>query len=297
MKKILAILILLLIGLPPAAVFGDEQPEASMYLWRMINEARVYPLRTIESLGIDEEAARQALGDDAWILEQGLPPLAWNDSLFQVAADHNQDMVAQLYYSSTGLDGSTVADRVAAREYEAEVADELLGVMAFDAVIAPLEAARLLFENWLADELNPANTAARRIFSHDFTEVGLSFNAAVLDLGEDLPHNVYVAVTDFARPRVPVVYLIGNVYQDDNGNGCWESGEGQSGIGLALRDVIRDEVDIFVSGILGAYQFAVSGIVFTVNVVDDQGILLGADSFSGTALGWQQNSLVDFRFQ
>ena len=297
MKKILAILILLLIGLPPAAAFSDEQPEGSMYLWRMINEARVYPLQTIESLGIDEEAARLALGDDAWMLDQGLPPVAWNDSLFQAAADHNQDMVAQLYYSSTGLDGGSIADRITAQGYDAVGSDELLGIMAFDAVIEPLEAARMLFENWLADELNPANTSARRIFSRDFTEVGFSFNAAVLDLGEDIPHNVYVAVVDFARPGVPVVYLIGNVYQDDNGNGCWEPGEGRPGVGMVLRDMVRGNTDSFISGVQGAYQVAVSGIFFTVGIADAQGMPVGADSFSGAAFGWRESRLVDFRLQ
>ncbi|MCD6388209.1 MAG: CAP domain-containing protein [Desulfobulbaceae bacterium] len=281
----------------PVAAFCSEQPGASMYLWRLINAARVYPLRAIESLGIDEETARQVLGEDAWILDQGLPPLAWNDSLFQAASGHNQDMVAQLYYSSTGLDGSSIADRIAAQGYDAVGSDELLGVMAFDAVIESLEAARMLFENWLQDELNPANTSARRIFSRVFTEVGFSFKSAVLDLGEDIPHNVYVAVTDFACPRVPVAYLIGNVYQDDNGNGCWEPAEGLSGVGLALRDVILDDSDFFTSGPLGAYQVAVSGIVFTVAVVDVQGMPIGADSFSDTAFGWWENRLADFRLQ
>jgi hypothetical protein len=300
MKKIVLTILtiaLLLVGLTPVAAFCDEQPEASMYLWRLINEARVYPLRTIESLGIDEEAARQALGEDAWMLDQGLPPVAWNDSLYQAAAGHNQDMVEQLYYCSTGLDGSSVADRVAAREYEAVAAGELLGVMAFDAVIAPLEAARLLFENWLEDELNPANTSVRRIFSRDFSEAGFSFNAAVLDLGEDLPHNVYVAVVDFGRPQVPGVYLIGNVYQDANQDGFWEPGEGRPGVGMVLRDMVRGNTVSFISGVQGAYQVAVSGIFFTVGIADAQGMPVRADSISGAAFGWRENRLVDFHLQ
>ena len=297
MKKILAILILLLIGLPPAAVFGDEQPEASMYLWRMINEARVYPLRTIESLGIDEEAARQALGDDAWILEQGLPPLAWNDSLFQVAADHNQDMVAQLYYSSTGLDGGSIADRITAQGYDAVGSDELLGIMAFDAVIEPLEAARMLFENWLADELNPANTSARRIFSRDFTELGCSFNAAVLDLGENLPHNVYVAVINFARPVELRVFLLGNVFRDVNGDGRWNYGEGRPGVGMIIQGVGSGEVGPMGSGILGAYQVEISGFYCTVSILDGQGQPVLKRMINGMALGRETNEFFDFSLQ
>ena len=266
-----------------------------MYLWRLINEARVYPLRTIESLGIDEEAARLALGDDAWMLDQGLPPVAWNDSLFQAAADHNQDMVAQLYYSSTGLDGGSIADRITAQGYDAVGSDELLGIMAFDAVIEPLEAARMLFENWLADELNPANTSARRIFSQDFTEVGLSFNAAVLDLGADLPHNVYVAVVDFARPRVPVVYMMGNVYQDANQDGFWEAVEGMVGVNILLHEAACSAGGSVVSRELGAYQVAVPRIYFSLGLYDGLEVLLQQRFFNGISFGRRENSLVDFK--
>jgi len=297
MKKILAILILLFIALSPAAAFSDEQPQASMYLWRLINEARVHPLQVIQDQGIDEELARQALGDDAWMLDQGLPPLAWNDALYQAAAGHNQDMVAQLYYSSTGLDGSSVDVRVAAQGYEAVDSDELLGVMAFDAVIEPLEAARMLFENWLADELNPANASARRIFSRVFTEAGFSFNAAVLDLGADLPPNVYVAVIDFARPQEPRVFLLGNLFQDVNGDGHWTFGEGRSGVRMSFQGVGSGVAGFMDSGLFGAYQVEISAFYCTVSVLDDQGQSVLKRMISGMPLGRENNELFDFCLQ
>lgn len=296
MKKIILTVLttLLLVGLLPTAAFCDEQPSASVYLWRLINEARVHPLQTIQAQGIDEQQARQALGEDAWILDQGLAPLAWNDSLFQAASGHNQDMVTQLYYSSTGLDGSSVADRVAARQYEAVVVDEALGAMAFAGFMEPLEAAKLTFASWLQDELSPEYGGVRRIFNQRFTEIGISVNAVVLDLGPDVPHNVYIAVADVARPLIPRAYMMGNVYQDVNSDGRWECGEGRSGVGMLLRDLPRGETLSILSGELGVYQVAVPEIYFTLTVLDSQGQSLITDSFNGAALGRTNNSLVDF---
>jgi len=300
MKKnalIILTIALLLVGLTPIAALCDEQSEASFYLWRMINEARVHPLQTIQVQGIDEQQARQALGDDAWMLDEGLPPVAWNEALYQAAAGHNRDMVEQLYYSSTGLDGGTVADRVAAQGYEAVVAGELLGVMAFDAVIAPLEAARLLFENWLLDELSPVNTSPRHIFSRDFTEAGFSFNAAVLALGADLLHNVYVAVIDFARPREPRVFLLGNVFQDVNGDGQWNYGEGRPGVGMSFQAVGSGESGNMLSGLFGAYQVEISGFYCTVRVLDAQGQPVVQKMTNGMPLGREESVLFDFVLQ
>jgi hypothetical protein len=293
MKKIIAITLFLLISLMPLAAFCSEQATASMYLWRMINDARVHPLETLQEQGIDAEVARAALGDDAWMIDQGLPPLAWNDALFQAAAGHNQEMVAQLYYGSTGLDGSSVADRIAARDYEAQASDELLGAMAFSGFMEPLEAAKLTFVSWLMDELNPAYGGARRIFSREFTEMGISFNAAVLDLGLDVPHNVYVVVADFAMPLVPRVYLIGNIYEDVNGDGQWELGEGKEGVEVLVRDVARGESQRWTSGFLGAYQIAVADFYFTITVLDSQGQPALSMPFNGISLGRTSNSMVD----
>ncbi len=297
MKKILAIFILLLISLSSAAAFGDEQPQASMYLWRLINEARVYPLRTIGSLGIDEETARLALGDDAWMFDQGLPPLAWNDALFQAATGHNQDMVAQLHYSSTGLDGSSVANRIAVEGYDAVAAGELLGLMAFPNYMEPLETAEMVFQCWLMDELSIGYQGDRRIFSRDFTELGCSFNAAVLELGEAIPHNVYVAVIDFACPQEPRVFLLGNVFQDVNGDGRWNYGEGRPGVGMSFQGVGGGEAGIMDSGVFGAYQVEISGFYCTVSVLDDQGQPVLKRMINGMALGRENNEFFDFSLQ
>jgi uncharacterized protein YkwD len=44
-------------------------------------------------------------------------PLAWNDVLFDAAADHSRDMASHNYFDHTGRDGNRVMQRATARGY------------------------------------------------------------------------------------------------------------------------------------------------------------------------------------
>jgi len=222
----LIIIVSIIICVFPGAVFGeDSSNKAALYLWRFINEARANPKEIIYKLGIDETAARAALGEDQWILDQGLPPLAWNGSLAQAATGHCTDMIENLYYSSTGLDGSHVADRIAATGYMAASSGETLGLTAFVGFMKPLKAAQIMFDNWVQDELDPARGGVgKRIFNPGFTEMGAVFKGVVLDLGDDIPPNIYVVAADFAQPLEQRAYILGSVYMDANGDRVMELG-------------------------------------------------------------------------
>ncbi len=301
-RAIFLVALLLTAVLLPAVARADERVEASAYLWRLINEARVHPLEVIRSQGLDEEKAREALGEDAWMLDRGLAPLAWNGLLFQAAAAHGEDMVARLYYSATDPEGRGVGDRVDALGYGAVAAGELLGVTAFYGFLEPLEAARLIFSSWLVDELTPGSSGPRRIFNPEFTELGISFSAVVLDLGPDVPHNIYLVVADCARPREQRAYILGSIYADSNGNGRWDLGEGRPDLPLHVRDVTvrgagRDSAADFTSGVLGVYQLPVGEIYFSVTITGADGQPLASGSFNGTALGRNSNCLVDFSLE
>jgi len=45
------------------------------------------------------------------------PPLAWNDALFDAAAEHSRDMASHDYFDHTGRDGNRVMQRATARGY------------------------------------------------------------------------------------------------------------------------------------------------------------------------------------
>lgn len=285
MKRIIpSLLILALVFLFSAAVFGGERVDTSLYLWRLVNDARIHPLRVLDAQGIDEALARQALGADADLLDTGLPPLAWNDDLARAAGGHNQEMVATPYYSSIGLDGSSPAERMAACGYEALQADELLGAMAFAVYLEPAEAARLIFASWLRDELTPGQVVRRHIFNRDFTEVGYSFKDIVLDLGGDIPPNIYVVVADFARPRQPRAYLLGNIFADADGDGRFSPAEGRTGFALlAWLAGNPNAVARFATGLGGVYQLRIPAVPFGLALVDEQGSVLARRFFAGSA--------------
>jgi hypothetical protein len=222
----------------------------------LINEARVKPLLVIERLGLDEEKARLALGEDEWILDRGLPPVALNGILLESASKHGQDMIENLYYSSVSLDGRTVEDRVAEVGYEAANTGESLSLLAFQKkFIDPMKAAELMFENLVSAELNPESTLPKNIFGNNFSELGIAFTPATLDLGERLPFFVYLVVMDFAEPLEFKSYLIGSVYRDLNEDGLFGLGEGISDATAMVRSIGAEEGDVVVTGPLGSYQF------------------------------------------
>ena len=166
MKAIRITLILVVVlGFPAAGAWCADDLEASYYLWRMINEARRNPLETLEKIGIDEQAARESLGIDQWILDQNLPPLAWNQNLFDAASKHNQDMGENLYYSHDSLDGTTYLERIEASGYNALFVGESLGALSFGAYLDPLKAAEILFEFMLKDELDPSKVTIPKSLS------------------------------------------------------------------------------------------------------------------------------------
>ncbi len=292
MKKLILIPFVLLIFLVlPKPGWCDEEENASLFLWHLINEARAHPKSTIELLGIDEAAARQALGDEQWVIDQGLPPLAWNDELTQAASGHGNDMIAHLYYSSAGLDGSTPGERMRAAGYDPVSEGETLGALSFSGFIGPMEAVKVVFGNWVRDELNPARQKDREIFNPDFQEMGGAFIGAVLHLGGNIPPNVYLAVAEFARPVESHPYLIGNVYRDLNHNGSMESNEAVVGATVVVGGIGSAGSAQVVSGAFGEYQADLPGSrLIIIDVAGDRGPLITGFLAAG---GGSSSRLVD----
>ncbi len=248
--------------------------EASVQLWRMINDARIHPVETMESFGIDEAAAKDALGKDAGEVARGLAPIAWNDSLAGTACNHNDDMIDNLYYSSTGPDGTTVSDRIFSAGYNADKTGELLGIVAFSGYMTPLEAAKIIFKNWVKTELDPGIAEEKKIFNPEFSEMGISIKAAVVDLGEDHPSNIYLAVADFATPFEHYSFLFGNVYQDANNDGLMEPGEGVSGVMVIVESYLTGSKQWLAPDATGIYRAMLPNGFFTVDVIDAAGNIL-----------------------
>jgi len=185
--------------------------ELQKYLfWQQLNQARRNPMAIIERLNLPLVEVQRVLGQDAWILDQGLPPLAWDNQLSEAASLHGRDMINNLYYSHTSLDGRQPCDRVAATGYDAVQGDETLGLLVFDHYIEYARAIAALVDNILRDELLGTLGVSRNIFSPDFQEVGISFFAETLPRLTGQPY-VYLLVIEFAEPQQPTPFVIGAV--------------------------------------------------------------------------------------
>ncbi len=286
---IMSMMILWCLSWVPGVAWAQNQEKASLYLWRLINEARVKPLAVTKRLGLDEAKARLALGEDEWILDKGLQPVAWNAQLFESAWNHGEDMIENLYYSYVSQDGRTVDDRVAETGYEAVSTGESLGALAFQNFIDPMDAAASIFLNLVRDELDPERNEPRNIFNPSFRELGITFSAATLDVGERLPLYVYLVVADFADPVEMKTYVIGNAFKDRNGDGFLGPDEGVSGLTAIVRPFGTTDGAQVVTGVLGDYQLELPTGFVDFLIKDETGHVLKRQiSFS-----FNENRLLD----
>ena len=217
-KNLIAILLLLTALLPCSGFAADASSAAtareerlalqSLIAWQQINEARDNPRAALERLAIPVEQARAVLGDDAWILDQGLPPLALNQRLRDAANLHGRDMFTRIYYSHVTPEGLGPMERIAAAGYQALAEDETLGILIFSGYVELKLAVDFMVDTMIRDELTGTPGVRRNIFSPDFTEAGIVFFAETIPLIEGEPY-VYLFVMDFAKPVVPARYLLG----------------------------------------------------------------------------------------
>jgi uncharacterized protein YkwD len=274
-------------------------------LWRFINEARRSPLQALEKAGIDEAAAREVLGDHASVLDIGLAPLAWNPRLFESALRHNHDMIARHYYDSVSPDGTTPAERIESAGYDlgAPYTGETLGFLLleesespegaeeFEESVDPFEAARLIFEAMLTEELDPESEMPLNIFNSIATEVGIAVLRMPLDPGDPSTDMLYTAVADFARPEAPRSYLLGNVFHDVDLDGVFSLDEGAAGLRVVLQHFEGIELTEVESGPFGDYQLEVPASGFLQLAVEND---TGGVEETRLLFWWQNmNRLID----
>jgi len=176
-----------------ASLAGEMEAE----LLRLMNEARAKPLLALEAVGINEAFARIMLGDTAWILDEGLPPLSWNAHLNRSASDHNSDMIANGYFDIFSQDGRGPADRVASAGYDALRVGESLARLIVEPGMTPQQIAHSLYDTMLQDEIFYVS-APKRMLNPDMKEVGISVEITVAEGGDG--EKAFVSVADFAVP-------------------------------------------------------------------------------------------------
>ena len=204
----------------------------------MINRARNDPLAVLDDIGIDEATARATLGDDAWILDQGLPPLASNEKLHEAAFARSLDLDEWFCDENIPVQGEGLAERIVSAGYNAICAGEAIGGLFSETFVVPLISARSIFEAMVLEEFSLPQ-GERKIFSPFMTEAGISFRTQTINCGDcEDPVTGYAVVADLAGPSVIRCFLVGNVYHDCNADGNVDPGEGVVGIRVSLRNLL-----------------------------------------------------------
>lgn len=195
----------------PHLLFHQEEDVLERYallLWQGLNQARQNPLAVLERLEISWRTAAAVLGDDAWLLHRGLPPLAFDRQLQDAALGHNREMREHLHYSHYSLDGRGPGQRVAATGYPLEAAGETLSALVFYNFVDPERAVRMMLDQILRDELTGQPGVGRHVFSPEFTEVGIALLAESVTIVDGEPY-LYLLTVDFARPWSPRPHMVG----------------------------------------------------------------------------------------
>jgi len=188
---------LIALALGSVAYAKDQAP--SRYenaVLTMINAARQNPLAIAASLGMDTHKIISDFPEMSDIFKNGLPPLMFNSKLYQSASLHAQDMMDKKYYSAISLDKKSVQERILDTGYIPIISGESLGMLSFGNFMDPDKAAKAVFHNMFADELDPARSEKRNILNPDIKDIGISFKADVFDF-DGSRENVYLAVCDF----------------------------------------------------------------------------------------------------
>jgi len=223
-------------GKPVAGTEAVEQALVSM-----LNSARNDPILALLSAGIDRERAAEAYRGMVGALIWSHAPLARDKKLHGTATAHNRDMRDRLYFGTVSPDGSTPFERVESVGYDPERVGEslgmTLGILEVSKVDGPFDVARCLYEILLKNDVDPRSDVQRNIFDPFMTEVGIGVETIYLDPdpgGDEDGSLYYTVVADFARPLNLRPFVMGTVYEDRNGNGALDDGEGIPGLKITL---------------------------------------------------------------
>jgi len=196
-------------------------------LLELINQARENPLGMAGFLGLAPDQTLENLSELRDILIQGLPPLIFDNNLYQAASGHRKDMIEKGYFSKQSLDGATPQDRILETEYDPDVTGEAIGSMVSSSYLLKKDMAFRIFASLFKAELDPGSKTERKILNGAFKDAGISFDAFQFQQEGDGFATYGLVVVDLGKKRFPVKpCLTGVVYRDANGDGLYSLGEG-----------------------------------------------------------------------
>ena len=284
---------------------GDPTP-AEQYLLERINAARANPAAEGEMLasapngdpniavnykhyGVDVNTIRSQFAGYSV-----RPPLAMNKILAGTARAHSLDQANSGVQSHVGSDGRTLQQRIVGAGYQWALMAE--NVYAYS--LNPFYGHVGLNADWGVSDLGhrynimSCNPDDERY--NAAKEVGISVvNAVAKKDAQKIPFGPLVVTQDFGAPSDrSKAFLVGVVYDDRNGNGQYDAGEGLGGVGI-----VPDAGDFYaVTGGAGGFTVPLPAGVSSLTVTASGGAL-GERRVKTVAVTAGINVKLDFHAQ
>jgi hypothetical protein len=235
------------------SLFAAEPSSEEIYFVELINRARANPLAEAARYGID---LNEGIPASKTISSDPKPPLAINEALVSAALGHSEDMAQQGYFSHY-TEGSNASPQQRCidqgyADYSGEniALNSSTGLLDIDQNIAGYHHQLLFVDQGVTDRGHRTNMMTA---SHMEVGVGMAKGIYYDGSGTFWPEAVY-STTDFGRGSGSV-FLCGVIYNDLNGNGFYDAGEGLSGAIVRVVETGK-QVDAWTGG---AYSLAVPG--------------------------------------
>jgi hypothetical protein len=250
-----------------------------VYMWQLINRARLDPLGEAQRYGID---LNQGLA--AGTLD-GTPkqPLAPNELLVDASRTHSTWMLDADVFSHTGPGGSTPGDRMGAAGYSFTGSwtwGENISWSGTTGTLGNLGTYAAQQHEGLF--LSPGHRV--NILNGTFREIGVGQVTGAFTAANGTTYNASMITQSFATSG-NARFLSGVVFADANGNGFYDPGEGLGGVTVSLGGVV-----VATTQATGLYTVPVADGLHTVRFAGAAGVHEANVTMAGANL--QVNALA-----
>jgi uncharacterized protein YkwD len=219
------------------------------YILELVNRARRDPGAEAARLGTD---LNEGLAPGT-ITAAAKAPLAMNALLTDAARSHGTWILAADTFSHAGEGGSSPGQRMAAAGYE------FSGSWAWGENIA-MRTGMIMGETVekLHEQLFLSAEHRLNLMNARFQEVGVALVEGDYDYGA--PYGIWSSVTltqNFARSG-ELPFLLGTAFDDRDGDGFYDLGEGVGGLRVAIRDMATGEASTLATWSAGGWQTALA---------------------------------------
>lgn len=224
MYRILLILVFVL-WIAALSLAGMEPTDYEQLHLEAINYARSAPLAEAARLGIDLNEGPP----DTLLSGSPKQPLAFNTALVAAARLHTLDMLTNGYFSHYSMNGDAPWDRMTKQGYSYSYAGENIAWMGSMGPVSPATSVLKLHDNLFVDSGVSGRGHRVNMLSNDYKEIGVGFSCGPYT-PSGITYNACMVTCDFGTARSSKPILTGVVYDDKNGNGHYDIGEGIGGV-------------------------------------------------------------------